>query len=109
MVPDGAPLPKLGPCTFKRTDITVGGLPLRGCGDFAPGAGSLAVRGGWLYFSSTCAGGGQKIRIKTLEEPGRPAAARAREIRTVAPRKYPLESLKGITFNRFDPKDPWIY
>jgi hypothetical protein len=27
----------------------------------------------------------------------------------VTPKNNPLESLKGITFNRWDPKDPWIY
>ena len=109
MVPDGTPLPKLGPCTFKRPDNTVGGLPLRGAGDFAPGAGSLAVRGGWLYFSSTCEGGVQRIAISTLEDTSRPAAERAAEIKTVTPRKYDLESLKGITFNPYDKRDPWIY
>jgi hypothetical protein len=109
LVPDGAPLPKLGPCTFKHSENTVGGLPLRGAGYFAPGAGSLAVRGGWLYFSSTCEGGVQRIAIKTLEDTSRPAAERAAEIQTVAPREYDLESLKGITFNRWNPQDPWIY
>ena len=39
---------------------------------------------------------------------GRPPSARG-EIVTVAPRKNPLESLKGITFNRWDRDDPWIY
>ena len=39
----------------------------------------------------------------------RPAAERAKRIVTVTPRANPLESLKGITFNRWDRDDPWIY
>jgi hypothetical protein len=39
----------------------------------------------------------------------RTAAERAAEIKTVAPKLFPLESLKGITFNAWDRKDPWIY
>ena len=37
------------------------------------------------------------------------AAERDAEIMTVAKRKYDLESLKGITFNQFDPSDDDIY
>ena len=53
-------------------------------GGFAPGAGSLAVRGNELYLSSTCQGGVQKLKIKTLLDSSRPAAERAEEIETVA-------------------------
>jgi len=35
-------------------------------GGFAPGVGSLAVRGDELYMSSTCKGGVQKVKIRTL-------------------------------------------
>jgi hypothetical protein len=69
----------------------------------------LAVRGGDLYVSSTCEGGVQRVAIKTLLDSSRPAAERAGEIVTVTPKKFPLESLKGITFNRWNPRDPWIY
>ncbi len=93
----------------QQSDNTVGGLPLKGGGDFAPGVGSLAVHGNQLYFSSTCAGGIQRISIATLERTDLPAAARTATIKTVTPRKYDLESLKGITFNQYDNKDPWIY
>jgi hypothetical protein len=34
---------------------------------------------------------------------------RAQRIIAVTPRGNDLESLKGITFNRWDPRDPWIY
>jgi hypothetical protein len=110
-VPDdpSVPLPNLGPCRFIGSNHTVGGLPFAGGGNFAPGAGSLAVRGEWLYLSSTCTGGVQKVRISTLRDSSRPAAERAREVSTVAARQYDLESLKGITFNRWDRDDDWIY
>jgi hypothetical protein len=107
------PLPNLSGCPFppQRPDFRIGGLEFEALGGFAPGAGSLAVRGGDLYLSSTCAGGVQKVKIKTLLDGSRPAAERAAEIETVAPRKYAdePESLKGIAFNRWDPRDPWIY
>jgi hypothetical protein len=111
IVPDSPtePLPNLGPCLFGPGPHTVGDLPFAGGGDFAPGAGSLAVRGKDLYLSSTCKGGVQKVAIKTLRDASRPAAERAAEIKTVAPKLFPLESLKGITFNAWDRKDPWIY
>jgi hypothetical protein len=108
-IADGTPLPNLGGCPLPPGTFKVGDLPFRGAGGFAPGAGSLAVRGNDLYLSSTCAGGVQRVRIKTLLDSSRPAAVRAEEIETVARRKYPLESLKGITFNRWQPQDPWIY
>jgi hypothetical protein len=104
------PLKNLGPCSFPGTGTgTVGDLPFQAGGNFAPGAGSLAVRGDWLYLSSTCKGGVQKVRISTLRDSSRPAVERDAEILTVARRKYDLESLKGIQFNRWDRHDDWIY
>lgn len=104
-----APLPGLSGCPFLGSDHTVGGLPFGAPGNFAPGAGSLAVRGDELYLSSTCMGGVQKLKLSTLRDTARPAAERAAEIVTVARRQYDLESLKGITFDPYDAKDPWIY
>ena len=78
-------------------------------GGFAPGAGSLAVRGTNLYISSTCQGGVQRLPIRVLLDDSRPAAERAQRIVTVDAAQEPLESLKGITFNRWDRDDPWIY
>ena len=111
LVPDpgGPPLPKLGPCLFPPGPHTVGGLPFRAAGDFAPGAGSLAARGDELYISSTCEGGVVRLKLRTLFDSSRPAAERAQQIKTVTVRQSPLESLKGITFNRWDPRDPYIY
>ena len=107
------PLANLGGCPFppQRPDFRIGGLEFEALGGFAPGAGSLAVRGSDLYLSSTCQGGVQKVKIKTLLDSSRPAAERAAEIETVVQRQYSdePESLKGITFNRWDQRDPWIY
>ncbi len=104
-----APLPGLAGCPFLGSDHMIGDLPFAAPGNFAPGAGSLAVRGDHLYLSSTCAGGVQKLKLSTLRDGSRPAAERAAEIKPVSKRRYDLESLKGITFNRYDAKDPWIY
>jgi hypothetical protein len=105
------PLPKLGPCTFGAPPsggFKVGGLPFVGAGNFAPGAGSLAVRDRDLYVSSTCLGGVQRVPLRLLRD-SRPPLERANEIVTVAKSKYTLESLKGITFNQWDEDDPWLY
>lgn len=110
MVPSGpAPLPKLGGCLFPAGDYSVGGLPFQPVGGFAPGAGSLAVRGLDLYLSSTCEGGVMKLPIAVLEDGSKPAEQRVGAIETVVPRAFSLESLKGIQFNRYDPRDPWLY
>jgi hypothetical protein len=108
--PPTAPLKNLGPCEFPDGGTgMVGGVPFQAGGNFAPGAGSLAVRGDWLYLSSTCRGGVQKVRISTLRDGSRPAVERDAQIVEVAHRRYPLESLKGIQFNRWDRDDKWIY
>ncbi len=112
MVPDdgGAPLPNLGSCQFPGVARARSATcRSQAGGGFAPGAGSLAVRDTELYISSTCEGGVQRLAIKTLLDTSKPAAARAEKIITVTKRKYKLESLKGITFNRWDPDDQWIY
>ena len=102
------PLPNLSGCPMiVPPGFTIARLPFAGA--FAPGAGSLAVRGNDLYLSSTCHGGVQKLKIKTLLDSKRPAAERAAEIVEVAPRPAQPSSLKGITFNEFDRSDPWIY
>jgi hypothetical protein len=111
LVPDdGAPpLAGLGPCQYTGNPLTVGGLPFAAPNGFLPGAGSLTVRGFDLYLSSTCHGGIQKLPIRVLLDSRKPAAERAKRIVDVTPKINPIESLKGITFNRWDPKDPWIY
>jgi len=110
MVPSTpAPLPKLGGCLFPSGPFTVGGLPFEPIGGFAPGAGSLAVRGNDLYLSSTCEGGVMKLPVSVLEDGSKPAEERVGAIQSVVPRAFSLESLKGIQFNRFNPRDPWLY
>ena len=110
MVPSTpAPLPKIGGCLFPEGSFTVGGLPFAPIGGFAPGAGSMAVRGNDLYLSSTCEGGVMKLPISVLEDGSKPAEDRVGAIQTVVPRAFSLESLKGIQFNRFDSRDPWLY
>ena len=104
------PLKNLGPCTFPNGGTgTVGGLPFQAGGNFAPGVGSLAVHDDELYLSSTCKGGVQKVKIKTLLDGRRSAVDRDKQIKVVAKRVYDLESLKGITFNRWDKHDDSIY
>jgi hypothetical protein len=110
IVPAGpASLKHLGGCFFPAGSFSVGGVPFVPLGNFAPGAGSLAVRGNDLYVSSTCAGGVMKVPIATVEDASRPAVERDGEIQTVVPSAFSLESLKGIQFNRYDPRDPWLY
>ncbi|MDP8943695.1 MAG: hypothetical protein M3N16_06200 [Actinomycetota bacterium] len=111
LVPSGrAPLPKLGPCGFPSS-FEIGGLPFAPPGLFAPGVGSLAVRGGHLYFGTSCLGGIHRLSIATLRDASRPAEDRVGEIETVSPRPKgtPAETLKGLSFNRWDRKDPYLY
>ncbi|MDA0160217.1 hypothetical protein OM076_08080 [Solirubrobacter ginsenosidimutans] len=112
LVPDdgASALRKLGPCQDSGVARTVGDLPFAAPGGFLPGAGSLAVHGKTLYISSTCEGGIQELPIKVLLDSSKPAVERAEKIKTLtAKADGDLESLKGITFNRWDPKDDWIY
>ncbi len=78
--------------------------------NFAPGAGSLAVRGDELYLSSTCAGGVQKLKITTLRDsvaPGRRARRGDRDRRQAPVRPREPE---GHHVQRVRPRsDPWIY
>ena len=112
LVPSGpaAPLPKLSGCAFPEEEVVVGGLPFGSIGGFAPGVGSLTVRGEHLYFGSTCLGGIHRLPLAALRD-GRPAEERAREIATVSPSPdgIALESLKGGTFDLSAPDDPWLY
>jgi hypothetical protein len=110
LVPSGpAPLQKLGGCLFPAGSFSVGGIAFAPIGGFAPGVGSLALRGDDLYLSSTCEGGVMKLPVALLEDGSRPAEDRVGAIQTVVPRAFSLESLKGIQFDRFDPRDPWLY
>ena len=72
-----------GGCPFLPIRTTGRRPAVRAAGDFAPGAGSLAVRGDELYISSTCQGGVQKLKIKTLlDSRARPPSAPRRSRRS---------------------------
>jgi hypothetical protein len=88
-----SPLPKLGGCAFWSRDFSVGGVPFQPVGGFAPGAGSLTVRGGDLYFSSSCEGGVMQVPISVLEDSSKPAEQRVSAITTVAARAFSIESI----------------
>ena len=51
----------------------------------------------------------QRVAIQTLLDTSKSAYVRAKSIITVSPRKSKFERLKGITFNRWDADDPYIY
>ena len=98
--------PSLGPCQFTGAARTVGGLPFAAPGGLrCPGAGSLAVHDDDLYLSSTCEGGIQSCRSARCSTASARRRARGGDQDGTAKRKYDLESLKGITFNRWDPQD----
>ena len=100
------PLPQLGPCPFPTVDV--GGIPF-GIG-FGPGVGSLASRDGQLYFKSTCLGGVYRVPVATLTDASRTPDARAADIRTVsAPVPGGPDVLEGLVFNRFNPRDRYLY
>jgi hypothetical protein len=106
LVPSGsAPLPKLGPCQFPSPGpFQVGDLPFSPPGGFAPGVGSLAVRGGALYFGSSCEGGINQLSLRTLLDSSTPAEQRAATIKTVVPREGDLDTLHGLAF-----AGRWLY
>jgi hypothetical protein len=106
LVPSGsAPLAKLGPCQFPSTGpFRVGDLPFSPPGGFAPGVGSLAVRGGALYFGSSCEGGINKLKLRVLMDSSTPPEERAATIKTVVPRAGDLDTLHGIAF-----AGRWLY
>lgn len=98
----------LGPCLIP--DGMVGDVPFHAAGNFGPGVLALASRAGWLYFSSTCRGGVQRIPLASLRDPSRSPAQRASDIEVVAPRPDgALDTLEGLAFNRFDPTDHHLY
>jgi hypothetical protein len=101
-------IPAIGPCLIP--DATIGGVPFHPAGNFGPGVLSLASRDGWLYFSSTCRGGVQRIPIASLTDPTRSPAQRASDIEVVSPRPAgEAETFEGLAFNRFDHRDDHLY
>lgn len=98
----------IGPCLIP--DATIGGVPFHTAGNFGPGVLALASRDGWLYFSSTCRGGVQRIPLASLTDPSRSPAQRASDIEVVSPRPDGVaETFEGLAFDRFDPHDHHLY
>ena len=101
-------IPAIGPCLIP--DTTIGGVPFHPAGNFGPGVLSLASRDGWLYFSSTCRGGVQRIPLASLTDPTRSPSQRASDIEVVSPRADgEAETFEGLAFNRFDRHDDHLY
>ena len=101
-------IPAIGPCLIP--DATIGGIPFHSAGNFGPGVLSLASHDGWLYFSSTCRGGVQRIPLASLTDPTRSPSQRASDIEVVSPRpEGEAETFEGLAFNRFDRHDDHLY
>jgi hypothetical protein len=103
-------IPELAPGFFFPTVETVGGVPFALPGNFAPGVGSLASDGEYLYFGSTMTGGIQRVPLAVLDDDRLPFA-RADDIETVSPRPDTgdFDTLKGLTFNPYDSHDDALY
>lgn len=99
-----APIPEVGPCFLPP--VQVDGLPF-GAG-FAPGAGSVAYKGGHLYFGSTCLGGLHRVPVATLLDQSRTGEQKAQDIETVSPGTR-TEVLKGIAADPWNPDSRWIW
>lgn len=101
-------IPAIAPCLIP--DATIGGVPFHTAGNLGPGALSLASHDGWLYFSSTCRGGVQRIPLASLTDPSRSPSQRARDIEVVSPRPDgEVETFEGLAFNRFARDDDHLY
>jgi hypothetical protein len=103
-------IPGLAPCLFQAEVTTVGGVPFELPGGFAPGVGSMASRDGFLYFGGTCSGGIARVPVAVFDDPRLPHE-RATDIEIVSPRADAgdFDTLKGLTFNRWDPRDDALY
>jgi hypothetical protein len=113
IVPDGfdpsQALPELGLC-FASGPVEVDGIPFALTGNVAPGVGSLAADGRFLYFANSCRGGIYRVPLASLRDGSRRPAERAADIRLVTPGPSgQLEVLKALTFNRFDRHDRRLY
>ena len=113
LVPDdgGPALPNLGPCQFPAAAPA----PSAACRSRRPAASRpaparsrSATRSCTSARPARAASSGCAIRtLLDTQQAGR--RARGEDHDRHAKRKNDLESLKGITFNRWDPNDPWIY
>ena len=89
----------------------MGGIKYTVPGNIGPGVGSVASREGILYFGSTCRGGVYRVPLATLLDQSRSPDQRAADITTVSPRppNITVETIKGLSFNRFNLNDRTLY
>lgn len=105
----GTFIPQLSPCGFPQ--VSIGEIPFVPMGGVAPGVGAMAIRDGQLYFGSSCRGGVARVPLASLLDPTRAPWQRAADIVDVSPRPAGVvaESLKGFSFNRWNPGDAHLY
>ena len=101
-------IPQLTACPFPPGG-NVGGIPFAAPGDFAPGVGALGTDGQWLYMSGTCQGGVRRVPLAVFSD-ARPPWERAADIEEVFARPDgEIGTLKGLVFNRGNPRDHALY
>jgi hypothetical protein len=101
-------IPSLGPCFFPP-GASVGGIPFRAPGDFAPGVGALGTDGTHLYMSGTCRGGVSRVPLAVFSD-GRAPWDRAADIEDVFVRPAgEVGTMKGLVFNRYNRTDRSLY
>jgi hypothetical protein len=102
-------IPGLAPCLIPGVTM-VGDVPYALPGGFAPGVGSLTSKAGFLYFGGTCAGGIRRVPVAAFDDERAPWD-RAVDIEIVSPRPDGelFDTLKGLTFNPWDPRDAALY
>ena len=118
--PDGTYTPGIVPKTFDPGDaipqmaicptmpeVTVNGVPFLFSGSTIPGIEAIAVRGGWVYFHSSCARGLFKFPLAILSD-GRAPYQRAADLQLIAstPADIQVEELLDMQFNPYDPDRP---
>ena len=102
------PIPELVSCVYSAP-LTVDGIPFS-VGGFAPGIGSLANDGTFLYYGNGCVGGVHRLPLASLFDTSRSAYDRAADEELVSP-PVPgdLDVVKGLAFNRSNPRDKRLY
>lgn len=101
-------IPNLAPCFFPP-GLSVGGIPFRAPGDFAPGVGTLGTDGTYLYMSGTCRGGVSRVPLSVFSD-ARAPWERAGDIEDVFVRPAgEVGTMKGLVFNRYNRTDRSLY
>ena len=126
VAPDGTIEPGIIPKTYAPDDqipqmafwncqgneplVKVAGLPFEFSGNSQPGVSPVAQRDGTVYFYTPCTGALYKFPLASLFDKRKPYQ-RAADIKLVS-KKAPdvaVEELLDMTFNPFDPLDPYLY